>query len=399
MQPLKKIILALFFSGQVVWASPGWTFEDAYDDIMLYLHALINYRFDQRWYNRWEANLFAGNGFFLSVGSVTVDDLLIDGHLVINHDLGSGWRFQGDGRWLETRHLNTKTKDTFMGLEKFIGNNLGLFLNVNPFYDKEYTDIRTGIGIYNDTRQNYFRLALKIDDFVYDEKNESGAVTTRAPVGLEWHGRCRYGNWMIFSTGVLQTGFARVFPDRNKSPELTAFDQKVDCAEIKFYYVTADKWFIGTGINLYRFSESKTFTESLESYTYRNSITDYFIEINYDLLAYHRLRNLSHIVRQSADSRGYHAHDYERTDLMTGFFYRWQTGRHSIEGGYMFTVTNWSYKNLHGGKDEHDDGYLDKLKLGWYYTFPSDDVLTISISHQVRLGGFGGANLQYIMLF
>jgi hypothetical protein len=84
---------------------------------------------------------------------------------------------------------------------------------------------------------------------------------------------------------------------------------------------------------------------------------------------------------------------------MTGFFYRWQTGRHSIEGGYMFTVTNWSYKNLHGGKDEHDDGYLDKLKLGWYYTFPSDDVLTISISHQVRLGGFGGANLQYIMLF
>ena len=396
---MRKIIILIFVSGQLIFAAPEWSFDEAYDDNMLYLHALINYRFDQRWYDRWEANLFTGNGFLLSVGSVTVDDLLIDGHLVINHDLGSGWRFQGDGRWLETRHLNTRTKDTFMGLEKLLGNNFGLFLNVNPFYDKEDTDIRTGVAIYSDTKQNYFRLALKIDDFVYDEKNEFGAVTNQQPVGLEWYGRYRYGSWTIFSTGVLGTGFERVFPDRNKSPELIGFGQKIDRAEIKLYYTPADEWFIGSGISLYRFNESKTFTDPVDSYTYWNSLTDYFIEINYDLSGEHRLRNLSHVVRQSADSHGYRAHDYERTDLMTGFFYRWQTGRQSIEGGYMFAITDWSYTNLHGRNDRHDNRYLDKLKLGWYYIFPSADILNISISHQVSIGGFGGANLQYIMLF
>ncbi len=384
---------------QSLTASPEWTYEDAYDDRMLYLHALINYRFDQHWYDRWESNLFAGNGFLLSVGSITVDDLLIDGHLVLNNDLGSGWRFQGDGRWLETRHLNTRTKDAFMGLEKLLTQNFSIFLQVTPFYDKEFTDIRTGFAIYDESKKNYLRLALKIDDFVYDDKNEFGAVTDRSPLGLEWHSRYQSEYWTMFTTGFLGTGFERSFPDRIKSPEITNHAQSVNRAEFKMYIHPEEYWLIGSGIIYYGFKDQKSFMNASDSYTYENRITDWFLEISHELHPRHGLRSLTHTVWQTSGSRGYRAHDYERTDLMTGLFYLLHLGRHSLEAGYMFTFVDWTYKNLIGGLDKGEDGYLDKLKLGWYYRFPNNAELNISISHQVSIGGFGGANLQYIMLF
>jgi len=396
---MKSIIIYTVVLIQFLSAAPEWGFEEAYDDEMLYLHALINYRFDQRWYNRWEANLFSGNGFLFSVGSVTVDDLLIDGHLVLNNDLGSGWRFQGDGRWLDTRHLNAHTKDTFMGLEKLISDDFGLFLQVTPFYNKEFTDIRTGIAIYDKSKQNYLRLALKVDDFVYDDKNEFGAVTEQSPLGMEWHSRYQSEYWTLFTTGNLSTGFERYFPDRNKSPDMTYHYRQINRAEFKLYVHPDKRWFIGSGIGYYGFRDQKSYIYDPDSYAYENRISTWYLEVNYELNLRHGFRSLTHIVRQTAFSRGYHAHDYERNDFMTGLFYLIQLGRHSIETGYMFTFVDWNYANYHGGNDRTANRYLDKLKLGWSYRFPNHAELNISISHQVSIGGFGGANLQYIMLF
>jgi len=396
---MKNYTVYCFVLVQLVSASPDWTFEDAYDDEMLYLHALINYQFDQRWYDRWESNLFAGNGFLLSVGSVTVDDLLIDGHLVLNIDLGAGWRFQGDGRWLETRHLNTWTRDTFMGLEKLLSKNFSLFMNVTPFYNKEFTDIRTGFSIYNDDKTNYLRLGFKIDDFVYDDKNQFGAVTEKSPLGLEWHSRYQWEYLTVYTTGMLGTGYGRSFQDRNKSPDMTYHAQRINRAEFKVYASPLKKWLFGSGIYYYTFIDKKSYVDERESYIYENRMTDWHLEINYDLHPRHGIRNISHIVWQTAGSRGYRAHDYDRTDVMTGLFYLLHLKRHTIEAGYMFTLVDWSYSKLYRDYDRAESSYLDKLKLAWYYRFPNNAELNISVSHQVSIGGFGGANLQYIMLF
>jgi hypothetical protein len=168
---------------------------------------------------------------------------------------------------------------------------------------------------------------------------------------------------------------------------------------VKLYFKPEKQWHLGTGLSHYLFYDDKVFTAGSASYTYVNRITDFSLEAIYEISAGHSLRNLTHLVWQTASSRGYRAHDYDRSDVMTGLFYLLQLGRNTIETGYLLTVVETAYENLHGGQDKTDDRYLDKLKLGWYYKFPNHAELNISISHQVSIGGFGGANLQYIMIF
>ena len=81
----------LIISCSVVSAISGfinWSFEDDYQDRLLFIHPFINYDYNAYWYYDWEKNLFKRNGFLFSVGSVTTKDLLVDGTLVINEYLG-----------------------------------------------------------------------------------------------------------------------------------------------------------------------------------------------------------------------------------------------------------------------------------------------------------------------
>jgi hypothetical protein len=147
-----------------------WTFEEAYDERFLYLHPLVNYNFNAQWQYDWERNLFKGQGFSLSVGSVTTHDLLVDGSLVLNQPLGEGWHFRGEGRWLETRHHTNIQQTTYMGLTKQIIGNNSIYMLVNPAYNKEYTDLNMGIMFSDSSYENYLRLGIVWEDFVYDDK-------------------------------------------------------------------------------------------------------------------------------------------------------------------------------------------------------------------------------------
>jgi hypothetical protein len=66
----------------------------------------------------------------------------------------------------------------------------------------------------------------------------------------------------------------------------------------------------------------------------------------------------------------------------------------------MFALPSWDYQSFHNQETSNDySGLMDKVKIGWTYQFPQSSQIQISVSHEVQVGNFGGANLQYILLF
>jgi hypothetical protein len=66
----------------------------------------------------------------------------------------------------------------------------------------------------------------------------------------------------------------------------------------------------------------------------------------------------------------------------------------------MFALPSWDYQSFHDQEPSYNySGIMDKVKIGWTYQFPQSSQIHISVSHEVNVGNFGGANLQYILLF
>ena len=404
MRILKKNIqylcsIFLLLSLPVSASDLGYTYQDAHDDQMLYLHAMVNYRYDASWQFDWEKYQFSKNGFRISVGSVTTTDLLTDWSLFINQDLGAGWRFQGVGTWNETRHKSIFEKSAFMGLEKNIYEGIHLHLLVNPSYFKENTDLNTGFTLYNDSRESYLHLALQYEDFVYDSKNDFAGESIQAPLSMTWSARTGRSNVWLYTEGRVSTGFKREFPDMEKSPDLRTHDQARNELKLKFYYTDDGFSLSQIGMHVYHFREQKSFSEHEYNYVYENIFFDYFAEHISILSGKHRVRAVGHMIIQNAFGEGYRAHEFERNDLLGGLFYEYLISGHSIELGYMFASFDFDYEDYGLFRDYQTSGFTDKVMLGWSFSFPNNAEINISLSHQVSIGGFGGANLQYIMFF
>ena len=396
---MRILLIFLLLLSPLSASDTDWSYAHTYDDQMLYLHSLINYNYNARWQFRWEEKQFSANGFRITVGSVTTTDLLTDWGLFINHELGSGWRFQGIGTWNETRYKSIFEKHAFMGLEKNIFDGFNVHLLVNPSYYKENTDLNAGFSIYDDSRESYLRLALQYEDFVYDSKNDFAGKSIQPPLSATWSARTGRNKFWIYTEGRISTGFKRSFPDEEKSPDMRTHDQVRNDVKFKIYYTPDESSIAMVGLHLYQFSEKKTFSEPTFNYLYENRFTDYFIEYINLVHQKHRIRFLGHLVTQDASGNGYRAHIFERRDILAGGFYEYIMGNHSVELGYMFTYFDFDYIDYSSRSDYNDRGYTDKLKLGWFFSFPNDAQINISLSHQVSIGGFGGANLQYIMFF
>jgi hypothetical protein len=399
MQIFLAVLFLLFFSSPVRSGEFDWKFEKHYQDGMLYLHPFVNYPYNLSWEYDWEQRQFSNHGFRLTVGSVTTDELLVDGELVINQDLGSGWRFRGRGVSREALHFNTGVESIFMGVEKTFYKNFSIFLLVNPSFDKEETDASTGILLTNSNREKYLRLAFIPEDFVYDEKNDRGGVSSQTPYAFEWFLRYGKEKWWIYSTGRFSTGFKREYPDKEASPELNSHQQQINNFTAKVYYLPTKISIIGFSLSYYHFDEAREFTEPQNIYTYANNLYDISLELIVPWKERNRFRLLSHYMIQNAKSREFNAHDFNRDDFLSGFFLERIFSRHIIDAAYLFSIFDWTYTGLAGQDNYSRNGYTDKLELGWTYSFAKSARIHISISHQVSIGGFGGANLQYIMFF
>ena len=377
-----------------------WTKEFGYQDRLLFIHPFVNYDYNAYWYYDWEKNFFKGNGFLFSVGSVTTHELLVDGHLTLNQSLGAGWRFRGEGRWSETLHLKNVVKRPFMGLEKRVISNTSLYLIVNPAYDKEFTDLNMGFLFADSTYENYLRVGLLWEDFVYDDKNNRDGVTDQEPYALQWYARYAWGKYALYSQGRLSQGFKRRYPNQELSPFETSHDLQHSNVTLKFYYLLSDVSIINLSLFHYRYDESKTFYLDSLNYTYKTDITDIGLDYLLTLKEVNRLRLQLHYVHKNGKSLGFRQHDFVRNDFLSALSYERFLGSHIIEVQYMFALPSWDYQSFHDQEPSSEySGIMDKIKLGWTYQFPQSSQIHISVSHEVQVGNFGGANLQYILLF
>lgn len=377
-----------------------WTYEDGYRDRLLFIHPYVNYHFNSDWYNRWEANYFSGQGFLFNVGSVTTHDLLVDGSLVINQSLGKGFRFRGEARWLETLHLRNSQKSVFMGLEKKVLDCSSVYLIVNPAYDKEFTDLNMGFLFADSSYQNYFRIGLLWEDFVYEEKNGLDGISHRIPLSIQWYTRYHWKNLVLYTDGRLSQGFERDYPNVELTPELRSHNLLWNDMQAKLYYLPSDESIFGLSGDLYYFKEKKTFTIQENNYDYLNKI--YHISFDYlrKFKQLNRFRIQLQYVIQKAQSEGYHAHRYDRQDFLSAISYERFISAHTLEFQYMYALPRWTYVGIAGNPQNYDEsGMMDKLKFAWTYNFPQGAKFSISISHEVRSGNFGGANCFYMMLF
>jgi hypothetical protein len=396
---LRKTCFVGVFYAIVAGSDAIKLYEEPYHDHILYLHPLLNYAPPIDWQYDWDQNLYKCNGFYISTGSVTTDDLLIDGRLVINQALGKGWWFRGSGMWYESRHLYHFGNSIFMGMDKQIFRQAHLFLQVNPTFDKEYTDVITGVAIYNKNNEHYLRLGLLLEDFIYDEKNDANGKSDQTPLALRWYLRYTWRDFTFYSDGKYSRGFKRYFPDRRKSPQITSHAQHIDHSVSKIYYRWQTRNLFEISYSTYFFDEQQTYIDSVENYEYGNDLNDWGCEAYIAFINDNFIRFIGHYLAQKARAWEYHAHCFSRNDYLLGMFYERYIKDSRIDFGYMISFFDFTYRALAGQSSYTREGYVDKLKLGWTYQFPQNSRIHLSLSHELSSGEFGGANLQYLMFF
>ena len=376
-----------------------WELEEGYDDDMVYLHALVNYSHDLHWQLEWERRLLADNGLRTNVASVSAQELLTTVDLNINQDLNDKWRFQGRAFRHETKRRPGRDDQFFLGLERSILESSSVFLMVTPQYDKEFIDIYTGYTFYRQDRQQYVRVGILLEDLVFGSKNELGGEYEQEPVALQWAVRLGAEDWWIFSEGKRGTGFERVYPDAEASPELLRHDQRENYARLKFTSVVSNDVAWSVWVDWYDFAETKLFRQPGFDYDYTNTQLNFAAEYVHTLRDRHRLRFLAHYVQQEAGSTGFNEHDYDRTDVLGGAFYEYLWPQSGLTLAYAFGLPDARYQSLDDSRNFTLDDYRDKVIVGWRHNFSADAQILFSISHEVSTQGFGGGNLQFQMFF
>ena len=113
----------------------------------------------------------------------------------------------------------------------------------------------------------------------------------------------------------------------------------------------------------------------------------------------HRLRLLAQLVEQSARSRGFREHDYDRRDLLAGAFYEYLWPNSGLTIAYAAGVPDMVYEALDAAESFAQHDYTDKLIVGWRYRFSANAEIRASLSQEVSERGFGGGAIQFQMIF
>lgn len=398
-KPLAMFVLLLCANASAQVPGEDWELENGYDDDILYLHSLVNYSHDLHWQLEWERRLLADNGFQLNSASVSANELLTIVDLNINQSLNDKWRFQARAFRHETKHRSSRDDQLFIGFERAILESSSLFLMATPQYNKEYMDLHVGYTFYRQDRQQYVRVGVLLEDMVFATKNELGGEYEQKPVALQWTLRLGADDWWVFSEGRFGTGFERVYPDAEASPELSANNRQENFALVKFTRQFSEDIAWSAWIDWYDFSETKTFRQPSLDYDYTNTQLIIAAEYIQTLRDRHRLRFLAHYILQDAGSTGFNEHDYDRTDVLGGAFYEYLWSTSGLTIAYAFGLPDAAYLSFDDTRSYELNDYRDKLIVGWRYHFSIDAQILFSLSHEVSTQGFGGGNLQFQMFF
>ena len=377
-----------------------WEFDDAYRDQMLYLHSLVNYSHDLQWQYDWERRQLADNSLRIKTGSATSKELLTDVDLNINQALNEKWRFQGIYRRTGLRQWPIVEQRLLLGLERSIFDSSGIYLTVNPEFDKEFIDIAAGYTLYRDDRQRYVRVGVLLEDVNYQTKNDDGGITEQDPIALQWLVRLALANdWYLYSEGEVGSGFERVYPDATMSPDISRHDRRTNKSQLRMSRATQDGTAWSFWLDWHDFQEVMQFRQPALDYEYTNTQLVIAAEHARVLRDRHRLRFLVRFVDQKAESRGFNEHVYDRSDVLGGAFYEYLWPNSGATFGYAFGQPDIAFRAPDLTGDYNIDDYRDKLIVGWQYKFSADSQIYVSISHEVSAKGFGGGAIRFQMFF
>ena len=400
---LSKLHIALnilfFFNIHLLSQQIEWDHDEGFNDNLLYLHVYENYEFHPLWYCDWEEKYFSHSSIRINIGSVEVNDLMKNIRILINEKLNDYWWFQADLKYYDTHFINEEEEFSYLGFNVDIFNFLGLFLQFDPAFDKELINSRFGISIQNDERNQFIRLGLTYDEFLYDEKNNLGGKVLQAPRGILWQGRAKWNNFTVFTEGKFSSRFERAYPDSIKSPSMSYHEKGKNQFKLHGYYDTGSQSKLIFGLNYYDFNDAKEFRDSLRYYNLNNNFITGNLQYLFYLYDHYRFRVSGRYISQNSTTDGLKDYDYKREEIIPSVFWEYFFGSHIIELGVMQSFYRWDSQSAMQEYQLYEKNRIEKVKLGWTYTFRNKSILQISISHVFSIFGFGGGNIQYQLFF
>jgi len=379
-------------------ATDDWPFPDELRSRLVFVHPMVNYAINPVWQRDWERHLVSSSGVQATVGSVATKDLYTDLTLNITEPLGGRFRFLYRMVWNEGLHLDISRQEHWPGFEMALFGGLAAHLQVHPTPDKEDFDLLTGLLLTDESRERYLRVSLRLDDFMYDQKNDLGGTSQEEPVGVQWELRHQIGRWELFSTGRYGSGSQRAYPDSVLSPAVAGSFRRDGAATCRLRHVWSDLDFAGLEVSHYRFEAAEQLRNGTADFEYANE----FVHLRgLGVVGIGRswgLRPEIHWLRQWASAEGRREFTHMREDFFPAVFVELHApGKSTWELGYMGTHHQWEYSAADWV--DNRDAYTDKIKLGWTYAFLPTARVQFSVSHEVDLDRFGGGNVQFQMNF
>lgn len=375
-------------------AGEPWPYPDHLRDRLVWVHPLVNYAFDPAWQREWERELVRSAGLRTNVGSVSTDDFTTLVQVNVTEPLGGGARFLYRLDWQDALHRDTAAQQHWLGFGLALRPGLEAELQTHPAADKEELDLRAGLLVTDAERARYLRVAVRWDDLLYGKKNDRGGAAQDESVGVQWELRWAGGPWELASEGSYGSRWSRTFADSARSPDLAAASGRRGEGGLRLRHLLGDGGFLQAGLEHYDFAATEESRDGDGGFAYTNAWLHAHALAVVDLSPRVGLRPEFHWLRQWAAAEGRLPFSHRREDLFPAVFAQWRAGdRSSWELGYLAVHYQWRHT------DGDQDGYTDKVKLGWIFAFTPLARLQLSLSHEVDLQRFGGGNVQYQMLF
>ena len=249
----------------------------------------------------------------------------------------------------------------------------------------------------NENKDQYCRLALTYDDFLFDEKNPSGGKVVSEPLGTKWSVRFSKNRFLFSSTGNFNNLFEVEFPDSVFSPDRSSFSNKNDEITVWLYYFFKAGHIAEFNFYHYFFRQKETFYEQTSDYDYRDYIYDFAVKYYHQLHKTLIIKGFLHFVRQEAEAEGQRNYDFKRNEILPKLILQFSEGRSLWEIGYIRSSYKLNLDDALGTSSYSRSNSFQTLMIRWTYMISDFARLQFSLSHVPDFDGFGGGNLNFLL--
>jgi len=379
-------------------SADDWPFPDEMRSRLVFVHPLVNYAINPAWQRDWERHLINSNGVQTTVGSVHTKDLYTDLTINISEPLGARFRFLYRMVWREGLHIDFARHEQWIGCEMGLLGPIAIHLQVHPTPDNEEFDLMSGLLLADESRERYLRVSLRLDDFMYEPKNDRGGTSLEESASVQWELRHQVDRWELFSSGCYGSGSRRAFPDSALSPAVAGSYRRAGASMVRMRHLLNEPGFLAIEASHYRFQAAEQRRDGVRGYEYTNE----FVHLRglgvIGIRESWSLRPEFNWLRQWTTAVERRDFTHDREDFFPAFFVELHApGESTWELGYLASHHEWDYTV--GVWTDTQNGYTDKIKVGWTYAFPPTARVQFSLSHELGLGRFGGGNVLYQMHF